>query len=334
MNALAIPLDRLPASNTARHALLRDYFCDKDASAIAQDGGWRLMLAWPGGAERHVDPHLQVGLSWWGDNVTLPTMVEARRRTGRIVSVLYDTWTLHSWSECLQASKITADEHLLILHVDDHRDLASPRLFEDNGLWRDAISGLPCDLDRPQTVRAAIETGALGMGSFLTPILHRVPLAEVRHLCQPPKVNSTKDFTIELVRKPDELLDLGRMRPAVTLSPTQMAPGPGHYRLTPDVNDWLFDLPDRPIVLHIDMDYFNNRYDGDTDWKSRPASLDPPIDQILSKIDEVAAALRRPGLAARLVDIVVAYSPGFFPAEHWAVAAERLIPQLERLDER
>lgn len=91
MNPLTVPLDRLPASDAARHALLRDYFCDKDASASAGDGGWHLTLAWPGSPERHVDPRLQEGLSWWGDGVTLPTMFDARRRTGRILSVLYDT---------------------------------------------------------------------------------------------------------------------------------------------------------------------------------------------------------------------------------------------------
>lgn len=180
-------------------------------------------------------------------------------------------------------------------------------------------------------MRAAIESGALGMGSFLTPILHRVPLAEVRHLCQPPKARSTQDFTIEPVGQPDNLLDPDRIRPAVRLSPTHKPPGPGRYRLTPDVNDWLDELPDRPIVLHIDMDYFNNRYDGDTDWISRPQRFDPPLEQILLKIDEMVAALRRPGLAARLVDVVVAYSPGFFPAELWAAAADRLVLQLERM---
>ncbi len=29
---------------------------------------------------------------------------------------------------------------------------------------------------------------------------------------------------------------------------------------------WSNDLGPGPILVHIDMDYFNNRYDGDSDW--------------------------------------------------------------------
>ncbi|MBA1138721.1 hypothetical protein H0241_00425 [Mesorhizobium sp. CCANP35] len=328
---MQLPIDRLPISKSSRHAVLRDYFCDKDAEAVLGGAGWRLSLMWPDGLDRHVDPRLQQGLAWWGGDVTLPTMATARTRKGHVLSALYDSWTLQSWSEWVHASGICPDEHVLILHVDDHRDLASPRLFEENGRWKDPITGSFCDLEDPGSVTAAIESGAIGMGSFLTPFLHGFRQAEVRQLCQPPKVLSTQDFAIELATQRDDLLEPGRSRPAVELAPVARQTGPGRYRVTPDLADWLETLPDQPTVLHIDMDYFNNRYDGDTNWESRLNLFDPPMECILEKIDDLTAALAGSGLGSRLVDIVVAYSPGFFPAEYWEEAADRLIPELERI---
>src|SRR3546814_16007335 len=95
-------------------------------------------------------------------------MAMTSRRDGRILSALYDTWTLHSWSEWLAGSARGVDDDVLILHVADHRDLGAPRLFVEDSGWRDAITGAPCTLNDPGSVQDAIARGALGMGSFLT----------------------------------------------------------------------------------------------------------------------------------------------------------------------
>jgi hypothetical protein len=328
---LRIPLDRLPLSATARRAELRNYFCDKDAEATQTGDGWELNLAWPDGAERHVDPNLDQGLVWWGDGITRPTMALAQRRSGRILTSMYDTWTLHSWSEWSARNHPSNRESVIILHVDDHRDLAAPRLFQEEGTFRDALTGAEVDLTDPGTVRHAILSGAVGMGSFLTPFLHYYPNAEVRHLCQPPKVVVTTDHTIEPIFEFDTLIRPGARRPAMRLTPQPARTiGPGRYRMTPDPIEWLDGLGPGPVLLHIDMDYFNNRYDGDTDWTERPRPFDPPFDQVAVKIDEMCGALSAAGLGSRVADVVISYSPGFFPAEFWRDADLRLRGLLER----
>jgi hypothetical protein len=326
-----LPHDRLPSIAAERHAALREYFCDKDADAELTADGWNLSLDWPGGEDRHVDPLLQQGLEWWGDAVERRSMGTAQRRTGRILSALYDTWTLHSWSEWLAGKPHCAIEEVVILHVDDHRDLAPPRLFMTECGLQDALTGAPVGLFDPGNVRNAILSGAVGMGSFLTPFLHAVPTAQVRHLCQPPKVARTIDHRIELTAEKDTLLQPEALRPAVRLAPQSGATGPGCYRITSHVDAWLSEIGSGPILLHIDMDYFNNRYDGDSDWHGRADGYDHPIEAVLSKIKELTTALQTSGVASRIDDIVVAYSPGFFPAEFWAPAEACLRPGLERL---
>lgn len=320
---IVLPSDRLPEARDARHAALRDYFCDKDASAKRTPQGWELTLDWPEDAARHVDPKLADGLAWWDTGLARSGMALSTRRTGRILRTLYDSWTLHSWSEWLDRSG-PQSAPIVILHVDDHRDLGSPRLFADPNGWRDPLTGGLVELANADSVARAIRSGAIGMGSFLTPFLHAFPTSEVRHLCQPPKSVETLDYRFDLLKQSDELLDLNARRPAIELVPIGRGTGPGRYRITPDVDDWLAEVGDGPVLLHIDMDYYNNRYDGDSDWPDRRRKLDPSLDVIIGKIDEMINALGRAGLASRLEDVVIAYSPGFFPGEFWRAADEHL----------
>lgn len=318
-----IPLarSRLPSDPADRHAVLRNYMCDKDAILTPADGGWHMDLEWPRDPNRHIDPAIEAALADWED-IGHGEMWGARRRSGRILAALYDTWTLQSWSEWLSKRGSTPSS-VTILHADDHRDFGSPRLFVTADGLVDPFTGQSFDVRDPTAVQSAIASGAVGMGSFMTPFLHAVPCATIRHLCQPPKVRATQDQGVEVGHVTDELLDHSKLRPALTLKPADGATV--RYRATSNLFDWLDGLPaGDPILVHIDMDYFNNRYDGDSDWSSRPAILDPDLPQILSEIDRVIAALSTPDVASRIEDIVIAFSPGFFPAEYWRIAGTRI----------
>ncbi|HEX3651877.1 MAG TPA: hypothetical protein VHU18_03540 [Rhizomicrobium sp.] len=273
-------------------------------------------MYWPSDANRHVDPNLGIGLKWWGGGIENGSMASASHRNGRMLTCLYDTLTLRSWCEWL-AARDSDSRAPLVLHVDDHRDLGSPRLFIDEGGLCDAITGDRVSMTEPDTVAAAISSGAIGMGSFLTPFLYALPGAEIRHLCQPPKATKTSDFVVEHITRPDTLIDPTKQRPAVLLRPETEASGPGTYRVTPDLRSWLGGVPEGPTLLHIDMDYFNNRYDGDSGWHDQPEKLDPNFEDIAEKIKALGDALRTHGIMDRIEDAVVAYSPGFFPAEYW-----------------
>lgn len=331
-NLILLPLDRLPNSHIERHTALRNYFCDKDAKVTRTCDGWHLILEWSNDDARYVDPRLREGLDWWKPNFLYSGMAVAKRRKGRILHTLYDTWTLLSWSEWLVTQKASYSSSVVILHIDDHRDIGSPTIFIKNKIWLDPITNKYVDLKSPNSVSSAICSGAIGIGSFITPFLHKLPKAEVRHLCQPPKAIKTLDFIISRVVEADTLLDLAAKRPAIKLIPASDFMGlGGYYRLTPNIGDWLDGIGNRPVLLHIDMDYFSNRYDGDSDWSEKPAHLNSSLDAVFSKIDELTDALYRANIAKQIEDIVIAYSPGFFPAEFWAAASDRLTTKLNIL---
>ena len=325
---MRVDRDSLPQDEITRHAALREYFCDIDATAAMVDGKWCLDLAWPEGAERHVDLALPIGLKWWRPGLRRSEMSGSYTRDGRVLRCLYDSWTLWSWSQWLSRTPDASNRRIVVLHVDDHRDLGSPRLQIANSEYRDLITDSDVSLDQPDTVSLAIKSGAIGMGSFMTPFLRRLPNVEVRHLCQPPKSSASATWKIDHAVVEDELLRPGASRPVVTLAPSEGS-GPGSYLQTPDIDDWLSDTDEATLLLHVDMDYFNNRYDGDSDWAENEKRHDPDRDHVLGEIDRVASALKNRGMVSRLEDIVIAYSPGFFPAELWQEADERLARGME-----
>jgi hypothetical protein len=337
---LSIPLDRLSNNHRIRHGQLRDYFCDKDAVATISKETWRLHLHWSEDPERYVDPHLAKGLSWCGAGLKYQKIAEVRSRHEGVLLCLNDTWTLHSWSEWINEN--TPEMEFIVLHIDDHKDLDSPRIFFKKDEFLDLISGDTFNLYDPDSVAKAILSGSLGMGSFLTPFLYLFPSTEVRHLCQPPKCNGTTDWIIKPDSISDELLNPEVKRPSINLSPItgelncKSGVIPGRYRITNNIESWLDGLPPKGdgsntcFFLHIDMDYFCNRYDGDSDAINFSKPHNPELKEILKKIDEVTQSLADTDLLARLNDIVIAFSPGFFPAEYWQESCDRLLNGLKR----
>jgi len=330
-SSIIIPLSRLSLDPQQRHAQLRDYFCDKDAVATQVGDQWALALGWSDDPYRYVDPRLDEGLAWWGSDLRYQDMALARKRRGRLLLSLNDTWTLESWSEWL--ARNPQHQHITVLHVDDHKDLGAPRIFQCTDGWADPIEGQTVNLNHPRTVTSAITSGALGMGSFLTPFLHYAPTTDVRHLCQGPKCTRTVDSAIKLESLPDTLLNPAEHRPGVVLVPDDLGVGRGRYRFTNDLDAWLEGVAsisggDSAILLHIDMDYFCNRYDGDSDSIEHPGLLNCSLPEVLNRIDELTLALHRHNLVEHLADIVIAFSPGFFPAEFWAKSCNHLLAGL------
>ncbi|GGB72709.1 hypothetical protein [Blastomonas aquatica] len=319
---MLIPETLLPHDLHGRHGRLREYFHDKDATATLVGDYWQIKLEWPDGTRRHVDPMIEAALTDW-NSIPLSGMGLARQRSGSVLTALYDTWTLLSWSEWAKRAGVTADDRITVLHLDDHRDLGSPRLdMIEDGLV-DMITNQPFDVTLPHTVLAACESGAIGMGSFMTPFLLAFPNCDVRQLAQPPKVTETRDWAFLPSTYSDDLLRPGHLRPAILLE-SVIGTGPGRYRATNKLDDWLDGIGPGPVLLHVDMDYFNNRYDGDGDWPDRHPRHDPPLQDVVSHIDEVVAALKGADVLRRVEDAVIAFSPGFFPAEMWATAGARL----------
>jgi hypothetical protein len=332
----------LPTDERERRQRLHEYFCELSATATRIPEGWSVSLAWPGSPEYYVDPRLAEGLDWWSEDfgeVDVRSIPYALHREPGFQLSLNDSWTIYSWSRWL--SGLTVPEALpprvTLLHLDDHDDFMKPRIFSHGKGWRDGISGLTFDLWQPEGVESSIKSGAIGIGSFMAPFLHSLPEVHIRHLCATEYSSQRKGpYQVQAVSEEDDLLDSGAFRPALKLQPDHSSGDDANqikshpYIVTDDTSQWLNDLPDGPILLHIDMDYFNNRFNGDSDRVNGEAKYDPPLPSVLSRIDEVFDSLAGEGVVERLVDVAVALSPGFFPADLWAPSIGRIRDHIKR----
>lgn len=327
--------DRLPADPAERSRRLGAYFGDLIPTVAATTGGWIIRLDRPQSADFYVDPALEQGLAWWGPEGHAASIHGLVRRDSGFQLSLDDSWTLYDWSIWLtgKLGRGEASDEVVILHVDDHTDFMTPRAARHGAAWTDLITGRAFDLLGPETVRAAILSGAVGIGSFMAPFLHKVARCEFRHLSQSAITRSPEPVKrIALCDEEDTLLRPGVLRPAVALEPVdaENLSGVSHrYVVTHRVDEWIGGLPEGPILLHIDMDYFNNRYDRDSDWHASVAPRhDPDLPEMSQAMDELFAALDRAGVTARIESVAVALSPGFFPAEFWQPLTDRLASRL------
>jgi len=206
----------------------------------------------------------------------------------------------------------------------------SPRLVARQSALIDLISGKPVSAYRPATIDAAVESGAIGMGSFMVPILAVCRDIHIRHLrMSPGNTRAPGRYDLVLSHEPDTLLAPGEPTPcAVIAEPGRRLRSDetiiGTYTLTSSLSDWSDNLPeDSVLLLHVDCDYFNNRYDGDSDWQNHAKIHDPPEKQMQGNIDEFCDTLRT--LDGRINDVTIALSPGFFPAEYWKGTVDAIL---------
>jgi hypothetical protein len=97
-----------------------------------------------------------------------------------------------------------------------------------------------------------------------------------------------------------------------------------NYVVSSNIKECLSNLPqDLPIFLHIDMDYFNNRFNGNSNWETENERIHDinPEDQ-RRQMHSIATELKKRRLCERVVDTCIGISAGFYPGEFWSLTEE------------
>jgi hypothetical protein len=338
---LVVPYGCLPEDPEERFLFLSSCFERQVVEATPHDRGWLLELRWPGSASSYVDPRLEEGLRWFSDHLLVSDIHLGVRLEEGFQLSLDDGWTLLSWCSWLhERTAPTVPGTLSVLHLDSHADLMSPRLSRAGGGWTDLMTGGPVDLRDPLSIVAAIRSGAIGIGSFIVPFVHEAPGLSLFHLCARGRMQDEPGvYALEPVLEEDDRLFPGSRRPRVELrrlpgdsrGGREGRDGRGLYHLSESLDDLLERIPSGPVLLHVDMDYFNDRFDGRPDWRTNDGRHDPAPDEVLASVDRFFDALAASPVGARIEDVAVALSPGFFPAEHWEAAIGRVRRGVARL---
>jgi hypothetical protein len=322
---ILLPVNALSEDKVIRSKFLHEYFAGQFVSSTLINNSWAIEHYFPDISDYYIDPYLSQGLTWWQGAMDFSDIPFAIRKEEGFQLSLNDSWTLLAWSQWLSTytSKIGMPSEIIILHVDDHDDLMSPLVWDEDSRWIDATTRRSIDILNPDSITHAIKSGSIGIGSFIVPLLHVIPKVQIRHLCATSySVTRQGCYSLTPTLVPDQLLNASSKRIAVELNSrgdsNLEVDNKSTYQVTADLDEWLQDLPTNvPILLHIDMDYFNNRFNGDSDWELYGNSHNPSCEEVIKSVNIMFNALSQSNLIDKICDTTVALSPGFFPAELW-----------------
>lgn len=229
------------------------------------------------------------------------------RRTRRGGWCLEDCWSGRLIAEIL--SGCPAEEALVLLHVDDHEDMMPTLIGRHGDQLADPSTGLGFDPSAPADWDAPIRSGAIGIGNFITALFHSERCVHVRHL------NNTEDGD-----RPTPAGPAGIRYPLIpdiefaAVARDTPHRATGSYLAATDPARALAGLPAGHLVVHIDLDYFINDFNGNPGRQplARDAAYDP---QCRAKLEALFTAIRT--LDRPVAGWVVATSPGFCASRHW-----------------
>lgn len=319
---LTFPKTALPSDPDNRRDTLHEYFPDLLPSVTEMEDGFEVCLERPStpyGCYDN-DENIRQGLSWWKEGTRVRDIPKEYRLFEEGILALEEQWIPLSWSNAFTRLGKIPDE-LILLHLDDHRDMMFPRIGKRlDGQLIDYMTGDAVDFLNPESISKAIISGAIGKGSILTPLIWSVPKIHVRHLSFRPQSNTT--YHIDKTTFSDGILFEATNRISLQFQDTNWdnLATQSNYVVSSDINTWLRQLPKKvPILLHFDLDYFNNRFDGCSDWKSgKGRSYECAFDKQQECLTRVFSSLRSEDLISSIIDTSIGISPSFYPAEFWS----------------
>lgn len=328
---LRVRKSSLPESETERQCLVEEYFPEHLPTVTDKGDHFEIRLERPSSpyGSYMLDSEIYEKLEWWKPETRIRDIPVEKKFLNRGIFAMEDQWSPLSWSMYFQKRGFILEE-LILLHVDDHKDMMSPRIGKNSeGQYLDFITKNYFSLLDPESVTSAILSGALGKGSILSPLIWQVEKIHVRHLTVRPDPYA---YSLERVYIPDAILGDSLLRISLEqkeIEESDSLLNTSNYIATSNIDTWPNHLPDGvPIFLHIDMDFFNNRFDGNSAWQETGRCHDTSLEMQLNLVKKIFDVLKDKNLERRIADVSLCLSPSFFPAEFWQPVSEMILNKL------
>lgn len=311
------------------HALIRDkdrLWIEKEVRKVVRSVRFELQesenafkILGPEMLYHAADPHLQEILfnSWGGMPVS--KIFQFKENAELFDLCFEDTWSGYFISHQLRS--LDRDDDLILIHLDDHTDMMPTLLVNSENLLIDITNGGKFDPTIPDDWESVVQSGCVSIGNFITPIYYSGHNVHVRHL---------NNFNASTYRKYNVVCDacsydlIPNMQFATIRKRTSdWHLSSGTYLGGDDVDKVLSQLPEGRIIVHIDLDYFINDFNGNIDT---PCSLPNPELEACArvKIELFFSAIM--ALSQKIERWIIATSPGFCSAYHW----EWLLAEIEQ----
>jgi hypothetical protein len=282
----------------------------------------RLMLCGTDLAHHAADPHLFDSFHMPPVKVCDDEYAEFHVQLSDYDLCMEDSWTGYLVSRHLTEQNI--QEPLVFIHLDDHTDMMSTLLARVSNRLMDPEICKCFDPRIPTDWEAAIRSGSVGIGSFVTALYY---------LPQPVHVIHLNHFSDSLYKRSyishrtitHPLLPHAHFT-TIQKQSHKLSGRLGTYIGGSNVQRLLNSIPRGHVIVHIDLDYFINDYNGNVG--TVPAqSVAELHDNATILMTAFFEALFRTGVTVERW--VIATSPGFCSSRHWRWFLDELSSQIK-----
>lgn len=292
------------------------YSIDIDQLSVFIDG--------PDTSYHNLDPYLEMGLRYFGldpetDNAGLFWS------SGDAFDIcMEDSWCGRFLAAHLQTAP--GDAPLNIIHLDDHTDMMSTLMVSGQPLINPLTDRIFRPTD-PADWDDAITSGAIGIGSFLTAFYALNRPVHIMHLRD--GVTAFEKYQVLPSVRTHELLEDASFFDIRLNQEADLTGRTQTYSSSSQITDLLKGTNSRRCVVHIDLDYFINDFNGNpVESGYRPdASLQSTAEQKMKVFFD--------GLQQFDMQIdrwMIATSPGFCSGHHWQFLVENLTTRINQLN--
>ena len=270
------------------------------------------------------DPFLSSELTRLEPDLRIEQVLSFRRTLPAYDWCLEDSWSGYFMARWLGTS--TRDDDVVLIHCDDHTDMMPSLLARrDDGLV-DVTDGRCVDVHDEEDWAKAIASGGIGIGTFITALFYRRHRLHLRHVNNYPTSRYAVYAVARATRRYPEIPGNGFA--AVRKMMLGGEDSVGTYRGGCNAASVLADLPAGRVIVHIDLDYLINDFNGNP----TPNGWSPNLrdrDVAAAKLEALVDALSR--ASVRVERWIVATSPGFCSAFHWTWLLEQIERAIARL---
>lgn len=315
----SVPKSRLPSDIEERYELLYSLFSNSHIQCEQAYHSWKITLSSPSNLDFYIDSGLSTGLKWWGVDCSVEQIPYARKSTPYGKLMLQDTWTLESWMEVYNNTGIS---RITILHFDHHSDLMNPFVAKTADGFIHLTSKQKFSFFDSKSIEGGVQQGTIFQGCYIVPFFHVCDTVSLIHITQKKVPNGVYHLTPSCESLSPIFSDSSQtlsIKTKKVRNRQQNLLGESIlYQVTEleDVETILQNNTD-PIFLHIDMDYFCNRYNRQSDWASMDNFYDRSFLQIEQRILDISQIITQVSQNNSILHTDIALVPGFFPAEFW-----------------
>jgi hypothetical protein len=268
-----------------------------------------LRLLGPEMTYHQVDPYLSETLTNFRQSMTSVDILAYRLSTERFDLYFEDSWTGAFIAKRFQEQR--QHDELVLIHLDDHTDMMPTLLYRSEEGLIDPTSGVRFDPTSCRDWEAAIYSGAVNIGNYLTPFYFSASNVHIRHLNNSIECGDLCHVARTSCRY--ELI-LDKQFAAICKTNSYTPESVGTYLVGSNPDKVLAGAPRAWTLVHIDLDYFINDFNGA--FRGEGYVPDPMLrTDALRKMNRFFCSL---GRLNPIVDRwLIATSPGFCSAVHW-----------------